>query len=46
MIRRPEPNEYNAYFSNYIGLVPEGDLISHLERHGPYGGADSVDPDR
>jgi len=32
MIRRPEPNEYNPYFSNYIGLVPEGDVVSHMER--------------
>ena len=31
MITRPEPNEYAAYYSNYISKVPNGDLLNFLE---------------
>jgi hypothetical protein len=28
---RPGPDEYAAYYGKYLDLVPEGDLIAHLE---------------
>ncbi|HUF49397.1 MAG TPA: hypothetical protein VMN60_01105, partial [Longimicrobiales bacterium] len=28
--RRPDPNEYNAYYDRYIALVPAGDIIALL----------------
>lgn len=31
MFERPQANEYNKFFSHYISLVPEGDLITLLE---------------
>ena len=30
--RRPEPEEYNEYYHNYVRLVPAGDIIDILER--------------
>ncbi len=32
MIARPESNEYAPYYGNYIGKVPNGDLLNFLER--------------
>jgi hypothetical protein len=31
---RPASNEHAEYFGNYIGQVPDGDLLQTLERHG------------
>jgi hypothetical protein len=31
---RPASNEYAEHFGNYIGQVPDGDLVQTLERHG------------
>jgi hypothetical protein len=31
MITRPQPSEHSPYFSRYIDLVPDGDLLSLLE---------------
>ncbi|KPV59805.1 hypothetical protein QJ48_09025 [Paenibacillus sp. A3] len=31
MLKRPEQNEYDPYFSRYIELVPEGDILAFLE---------------
>lgn len=31
MFERPQPGEYNEYFSRYTSLVPEGNLITLLE---------------
>lgn len=31
MQKRPEANEYNPYYSTYINLLPEGDIIHILE---------------
>lgn len=31
MIARPQPSEHSPYFSRYIDLVPDGDLLSLLE---------------
>lgn len=28
---RPDPAEYHEYFGRYVGLVPEGDVLSTLE---------------
>ncbi len=30
LYQRPEKGEYNPYYSNYIGLVPKGDVIEIL----------------
>jgi uncharacterized damage-inducible protein DinB len=30
MTTRPDPSEYDAYFGKYIGLVPDGDIVSIL----------------
>lgn len=32
MIERPSPDEHNPYYSKYIALVTEGDLLAVLER--------------
>lgn len=32
MVSRPENNEYKPYFSTYVNLVPEGDLIQILDK--------------
>lgn len=29
--RRPEPNEYAAWYADYIGLVPEDDIVAAME---------------
>ncbi|MFF0825638.1 DinB family protein [Brevibacillus sp. NPDC003359] len=34
MLRRPERDEYAAYFDYYVGLVPEGDLQMILMQQG------------
>ncbi|ACS98783.1 DinB family protein [Paenibacillus sp. JDR-2] len=31
MLERPQASEYNEFFTRYIGLVPEGNLIALLE---------------
>ncbi|HEV2642530.1 MAG TPA: DinB family protein [Candidatus Elarobacter sp.] len=31
---RPEASEYNPYYGAYVSAVPEGDLLSTLERQG------------
>lgn len=31
MLKRPEQNEYDPYFSRYIELVPQGDILAFLE---------------
>lgn len=31
MQKRPEANEYNPYYSTYINLLPEGDIVRILE---------------
>ena len=31
MIARPQPSEHDAYFSRYIDLVPDGDLVTLLD---------------
>jgi hypothetical protein len=33
-IGRPAPTEHNPYYTRYINLVPEGDLMAQLERTG------------
>ena len=33
-IARPAPSEHNPYYSRYIELVPDGDLLKTLERQG------------
>lgn len=30
----PEAGEYAAYYAGYVGRVPAGDLLAHLERQG------------
>lgn len=30
MIEKPTPNEYKAYYGNYIGLVPDGNVLEIL----------------
>ena len=30
MTTRPDPTEYDSYFGKYIGLVPEGDIVTIL----------------
>ncbi|UYX55239.1 DinB family protein [Bacillus thuringiensis] len=32
MQKRPEANEYNPYYSTYISLIPDGDIIHILEK--------------
>ncbi|MGD8190260.1 DinB family protein [Brevibacillus ginsengisoli] len=32
MLKRPEPNEYDPYFSKYINLVPDGNILEFLEQ--------------
>jgi len=32
MVSRPEPGEYNPYYAPYIDLIPQGDLVTILER--------------
>ncbi|MBJ8105790.1 MULTISPECIES: DinB family protein [Bacillus cereus group] len=32
MQKRPEANEYNPYYSTYINLIPDGDIIHILEQ--------------
>ncbi|MGG0239658.1 DinB family protein [Bacillus rhizoplanae] len=32
MQKRPEANEYNPYYSTYINLLPDGDIIHILEQ--------------
>ncbi|HYJ86738.1 MAG TPA: DinB family protein [Pyrinomonadaceae bacterium] len=31
-MKRPEPNEAATYYSHYINLVPEGDIVDTLEK--------------
>ena len=32
--RRPAPDEYGEFYREYVGLVPDGDLLATLEREG------------
>ncbi|KZE80166.1 hypothetical protein AV654_14360 [Paenibacillus elgii] len=32
MLKRPEQNEYDPYFSRYIELMPEDDILAFLDR--------------
>lgn len=34
MISRPEPSEHNPYYSQYLALVPEGDILEVLRTSG------------
>lgn len=31
---RPDPSEYSSHFQHYVDLVPDGDVLVHLERQG------------
>jgi hypothetical protein len=33
-MRRPDPQEIPGHFQGYVELVPDGDLLAHLERQG------------
>lgn len=33
-MRRPDPSEYAPAFQDYVKLVPDGDVMAHLERQG------------
>lgn len=34
MMTRPDPSEYNPYYSKYIALVPAGDILDVLQQSG------------
>lgn len=33
-MKKPDPNEYNSYYEEYIALVPQGDIAEELKRQG------------
>ena len=33
-MRRPDPSEYAPAFQDYVKLVPDGDVLAHLEQQG------------